>query len=115
MTFRAPKGTDDILPPASRAWRRLLLTWEDWAARYGYDLVLTPLFEATEVFARGVGEGTEVVQKQMYTFTDGGGRSLTLRPEGTAPVVRAFVEHRLDGSMPMPARPPYIGPMFRPA
>ena len=109
MTFRAPKGTDDILPPASRAWRRLLLTWEDWAARYGYDLVLTPLFEATEVFARGVGEGTEVVQKQMYTFTDGGGRSLTLRPEGTAPVVRAFLEAGANGIMKLA----YSGPMFR--
>ena len=109
MTFRAPKGTDDILPPASRAWRRLLLTWEDWAARYGYDLVLTPLFEATEVFARGVGEGTEVVQKQMYTFTDGGGRSLTLRPEGTAPVVRAFLEAGAHGIMKLA----YSGPMFR--
>ncbi|MDH3260119.1 MAG: histidine--tRNA ligase [Acidimicrobiia bacterium] len=109
MTFRAPKGTDDILPPVSRTWRRLLLTWEDWAARYGYELVLTPLFEATEVFARGTGEGTEVVQKQMYTFEDKGGRSLTLRPEGTPSVVRAFLEAGADGIL----KAAYWGPMFR--
>lgn len=108
MSLRAPKGTDDIFPPASHTWRRLLLTWEDLAARYGYDLVLTPIFEATEVFAR-VGESTDVVQKQMYTFADKGGRSLTLRPEGTAPVVRAFLEAGGDGIMKVA----YSGPMFR--
>jgi len=68
--LRAPKGTDDILPPTSRVWRQLLSLWEDWSARFGYDLTLTPLFESTEVFARGVGESTDVVQKQMYTFAD---------------------------------------------
>jgi histidyl-tRNA synthetase len=109
MTLRAPKGTDDLLPPASHIWRKLLLSWEDWAARYGYDLVQTPIFEATDVFARGVGEGTEVVEKQMYTFEDKGGRSLTLRPEGTAPVVRAFLESGADGIL----KGAYSGPMFR--
>jgi histidyl-tRNA synthetase len=109
MSFRAPKGTDDVFPPASHTWRRLLLAWEDWSARYGYDLVLTPLFEATEVFARGVGEGTEVVEKQMYTFEDKGGRSLTLRPEGTASVVRAFLEGGASGIL----KGAYSGPMFR--
>ncbi len=109
MTFRAPKGTDDLLPPASHIWRKLLLSWEDWAARYGYDLVQTPIFEATDVFARGVGEGTEVVEKQMYTFEDKGGRSLTLRPEGTAPVVRAFLEAGAEGTL----KGAYSGPMFR--
>ncbi len=109
MTLRAPKGTDDLLPPASHIWRKLLLSWEDWAARYGYDLVQTPIFEATDVFARGVGEGTEVVEKQMYTFEDKGGRSLTLRPEGTAPVVRAFLESGGDGIL----KGAYSGPMFR--
>ncbi|MDR9451304.1 MAG: histidine--tRNA ligase [Acidimicrobiia bacterium] len=109
MIFRAPKGTDDILPPASHTWRRLLLTWENLAATFGYDLILMPLFEATEVFARGVGESTEVVQKQMYTFEDKGGRLLTLRPEGTAPVVRAFLESGADGIMKVA----YSGPMFR--
>jgi histidyl-tRNA synthetase len=109
MTFRAPKGTDDILPPASRTWRRLLLAWEDWAARYGYDLVLTPIFEATEVFARGTGEGTEIVQKQMYTFDDKAGRSLTLRPEATPSVVRAFLDAGANGIL----KAAYSGPMFR--
>lgn len=109
MTFRAPKGTDDILPPCSRVWRRLLRVWEDWSERFGYDLILTPLFETTEVFARGVGETTDVVQKQMYTFQDKGGRSLTLRPEGTAPVVRAFLEAGADGVLKVA----YSGPMFR--
>ena len=109
MTFRAPKGTDDILPPASRTWRRLLLTWESWAARYGYDLILTPILEATEVFARGTGKGTEVVQKQMYTFADKAGRSLTLRPEATPSVVRAFLNVGADGILKVA----YAGPMFR--
>lgn len=107
--LRAPKGTDDILPPQSRVWRRLLTSWEDWSARFGYDLTLTPLFESTEVFARGVGESTEVVQKQMYTFEDKKGRSLTLRPEGTASVVRAYLQAGTQGEM----KASYSGPMFR--
>lgn len=107
--LRAPKGTDDILPPESRAWRRLLTLWDDWSARFAYDLTLTPLFEATDVFARGVGESTEVVQKQMYTFADKKGRSLTLRPEGTASVVRAFLQTGAQGEL----KASYSGPMFR--
>ena len=107
--LRAPKGTDDILPPISREWRQLLSLWEDWSARFGYDLTLTPLFESTEVFARGVGESTDVVQKQMYTFADKKGRSLTLRPEGTASVVRAYIQAGSLGEM----KASYSGPMFR--
>jgi len=109
MNLRAPKGTDDILPPASRTWRQVLRAWEDWAERFGYDLIQTPVFEQTELFARGVGESTEVVQKQMYTFEDRGGRSLTLRPEGTAGVVRAYLENGGTGEMKVA----YSGPMFR--
>ncbi len=109
MNFTPPKGTDDIFPPASRAWRRALLVWEDLVERYGYDLVLGPLFEATEIFTRGVGESSEVVQKQMYTFSDKGGRSITLRPEGTAPVVRAYLGSGVQGQ----AKLSYSGPMFR--
>lgn len=109
MTLKAPKGTDDVLPPASRRWRRLLRTWEDLAEVHGYDLVMTPIFEATEVFARGVGEATEVVEKQMYTFTDKGDRSLTLRPENTAGVVRAYIESGRQGVF----KGAYSGPMFR--
>ena len=80
MSFRPPKGTDDILPPDSRRWRRVLGVFDDFAERYGYDLVIVPVFDSTDVFARGVGEGTDVVQKEMYTFEDRGGRSITLRP-----------------------------------
>ena len=109
MSLRAPKGTDDILPPASRVWRRLLNAWEQMAEVYGYDLIMVPLFELTEVFSRGVGESSEVVQKQMYTFDDKGGRSLTLRPEGTAGVVRAFLQAGAQGIMKVS----YSGPMFR--
>lgn len=109
MNFSPPKGTDDIFPPASRAWRRALMIWESLAERYGYDLVIGPVFESTEIFARGVGESTEVVQKQMYTFEDKGGRSLTLRPEGTASVVRAYLGSGVQGEVKLA----YSGPMFR--
>ena len=109
MTFRGPKGTDDIFPPASRTWGRVLHTWDDLVARYGYEPALVPLFELTELFARGVGETTEVVSKQMYTFNDRGGRSLSLRPEGTAGVVRAYIQAGSPGTMKLS----YSGPMFR--
>ncbi len=108
-TLQPPKGTDDIIPPASRVWRRVLRTWEDWAERFGYGLVMTPIFEATEVFERGVGESSEVVRKQMYTFEDGGGRSLTLRPEATASTVRAYLASGVQGAWKVA----YSGPMFR--
>ena len=109
MSFRPPKGTDDILPPASRRWRRVLRAFDDLAERYGYDLIVYPVFDSTEVFERGVGEGTEVVQKEMYTFEDRGGRSITLRPEATASVVRAYLA---SGSQ-IPMKLAYAGPMFR--
>ena len=110
MTYRAPKGTDDIFPPASRTWDRAERVFRDLSARFGYELLLTPLFESTELFARGVGEATEVVDKQMYTFKDKGGRSLTLRPEGTAPIVRALIER---GGVSGTFKGAYWGPMFR--
>jgi histidyl-tRNA synthetase len=106
---RAPKGTDDILPPDSDSWRVVLRAFDDLAERYGYGLVMTPMFEATELFARGVGAETDVVEKQMYTFTDKGGRSLTLRPEATASVVRAYLESGASGVF----KGAYSGPMFR--
>lgn len=109
MSFRAPKGTDDILPPDSRAWRRLLRAWDVLAEQYGYEYIATPLFEMTDVFARGVGEATEVVEKQMYTFEDKGGRMLTLRPENTAGVVRAYIQAGRIGEFKVA----YSGPMFR--
>jgi histidyl-tRNA synthetase len=109
MSFQPPKGTNDILAPRSESWRRVLQQWDEWSARYGYPLVITPVFEATQLFERGVGETTELVTKQMYTFTDRGGRSVTLRPEGTAGVVRAY----LDGGLQGPWKGAYSGPFFR--
>lgn len=108
--FRAPKGTEDILPPDSGWWRVAHRTFEDLCDRFGYGLTLTPLFEDTEVFARGVGGDTEVVEKQMYTFTDKGGRSITLRPEATASVVRAAIQ---SGGVTTRFKGSYWGPMFR--
>ncbi len=107
--LRPPKGTDDILAPDSRVWRRVLRTWDDWSERFGYDLVMTPIFEATDLFERGVGESTEVVRKQMYTFTDRGERSITLRPENTASVVRAYLNAGIQGEW----KGAYSGPQFR--
>ena len=109
MSFRPPKGTDDLLAPDSQTWREALAVWDDWSARYGYPLVATPIFEATDLFERGVGETTEVVTKQMFTFSDRGGRSMTLRPEGTAGVVRAYLNSGHQGSW----KGAYSGPFFR--
>ncbi len=109
-TFRAPKGTIDVLPPDSRTWREAHRVFEDLAEQFGYGLALTPIFEDTEVFARGVGGDTEVVEKQMYTFTDKGGRSVTLRPEATASVVRAAIQ---AGGLQGRLKASYWGPMFR--
>ncbi|MEA3502071.1 MAG: histidine--tRNA ligase, partial [Actinomycetota bacterium] len=110
MTYRAPKGTDDVLPPDSAVWVEAERTFLDLAERYGYGLVLTPLFESTELFSRGIGEDTEVVEKQMYTFTDKGDRSVTLRPEATASVVRAIIQ---AGGVIGTFKGSYWGPMFR--
>lgn len=109
MSFQPPKGTGDVLAPPSENWRRALQRWDDWSLRYGYPLVITPMFEATELFERGVGDSTEIVTKQMYTFEDRGGRSVTLRPEGTAGVVRAYLNAGLQG----PWKGAYSGPFFR--
>ena len=101
-SFSAPKGTNDLLPPESWRWQEVTRRAMDSFALAGYAPVETPAFEHTEVFLRGVGEASEVVGKQMYTFKDLGDRSLTLRPEGTAPVVRAVLEHGLDrGALPV--------------
>ena len=110
MAYRAPKGTDDFLPPDSAVWVRAERAFLDLAECYGYGLTLTPIFESTDLFARGVGEATEVVEKQMYTFTDKAGRSLTLRPEATASVVRAVLQRGRAGGI---FKGSYWGPMFR--
>ncbi len=108
----APRGTYDILPGESRRWQYI----EDAVRRvfqaYGYEEIRTPVFEHTELFVRGIGDTTDVVQKEMYTFTDRGDRSLTLRPEGTASVVRAYLERKLHAE-PQPIKFFYIFPMFR--
>jgi histidyl-tRNA synthetase len=108
----APRGTNDLLPPESWRWHGVTRLALDSFALAGYAPIETPAFEHTEVFERGVGTATEVVSKQMYTFTDSGGRSLTLRPEGTAPVVRAVLEHNLNRG-PLPIKLSYAGAMFR--
>lgn len=109
MNFQPPKGTDDIIAPQSQAWREKLALWDDWSARYGYPPIFAPIFESTDLFERGVGDTTEVVTKQMYNFVDRGGRSVTLRPEGTAGVVRAYLDSGAQGVW----KSSYSGPFFR--
>ncbi|MBO8141445.1 MAG: histidine--tRNA ligase [Firmicutes bacterium] len=108
----APRGTADIMPQEARRWQELERVARQVFEAYGYGEVRTPIFEYTELFQRGIGEATDVVDKEMYTFRDRADRSLTLRPEGTAGVVRAYLEHRLDGAA-QPAKLYYLGPMFR--
>lgn len=110
--IKAPRGTNDILPPESGKWSEVESLLRTLSSMYNFQEIRTPIFEHTELFTRTVGESTDIVQKEMYTFEDKGGRSLTLRPEGTAPVVRAFLEHGLDGGA-LPAKFFYLGPMFR--
>jgi len=106
--FRAPKGVHDVLPPESGTWAELVARFADRAARSGYGLIISPVFEHIEVFQR-VGEHTDVVSKEMYELTDKGGRILALRPEGTASVVRAYVQHRPTA----PWKVWYVAPNFR--
>ncbi len=112
MPYQAPRGMRDILPEEAGRWQALEQRVREMAERFGFREIRTPVVEHTEVFARTVGEESEMVQKEMYTFTDRGGRSLTLRPEGTAAVVRAFLEHG-GASWPQPVKLYYIAPMFR--
>jgi histidyl-tRNA synthetase len=107
----APRGTKDVYPPESARWNRLEADCRELAGRFGYGEIRTPIFEATELFARGVGETTDIVEKEMYTFDDKGGRSMTLRPELTAGIVRALLEHKLFAQGPQ--RLYAIGPFFR--
>ena len=112
MTFEAPRGTHDILPSEQRLWRRVIGEAERLCALYGYRRIDTPGFEDTELFVRTSGEGSDVVQKEMYTFQDRGGRSLTLRPEATAPICRAYVEHGMH-RLAHPVKLYTLGPMWR--
>jgi histidyl-tRNA synthetase len=110
--FTAPKGTYDVLPEHQPLRRWVIATAERVFSRYGYRRIDTPAFEDTRLFTRGVGDSTDIVRKEMYTFTDLGGRSMTLRPEGTAPVARAYVEHGMH-TLPQPVKLYYHSPMFR--
>ncbi|OFI05240.1 histidine--tRNA ligase [Clostridium acetireducens DSM 10703] len=112
MEMQAPKGTKDLLPQNSYKWQYLERLLGNIAKVYGCREIRTPIFEHTELFIRGVGETTDVVQKEMYTFKDKGDRSITLKPEGTAPAVRAFVESRLFNEM-QPTKLFYFTPVFR--
>ena len=113
MNFKVPRGTQDILPSETWKWQQAEKIINETCDIYRYKEIRTPMFEQTELFQRLVGETTDVVQKEMYTFTDRGNRSMTLRPEGTAPVVRSFVEHKMFGYPDQPVKLFYTGPMFR--
>jgi histidyl-tRNA synthetase len=110
--IKAVRGTRDILPPASAVWNHVERIAREVFRSYNFGEIRTPIFEATELFARGVGEETDIVSKEMYTWTDRGDASLTLRPENTASVIRACIEHRLD-QVPGLKKLYYMGPMFR--
>jgi len=112
MLTTGPRGTRDILPAQSGAWQWLERQIRELCEVYGYQEIRTPIFEHTELFQRGIGDSTDIVEKEMYTFTDRAERSLTLRPENTASVVRSFLEHKLYTLAPV-NKLFYIGPMFR--
>lgn len=113
MNFKVPRGTQDILPQDSWKWHKVEQIISDVCRAYRYSEIRTPIFEQTELFQRTVGDATDIVQKEMYTFEDRGKRSMTLRPEGTAPVVRSFVENKMHGIPDQPVKLYYVGPMFR--
>ena len=110
--FQAPRGTSDHLPEEQKYWRFIESKAVEVAARFGFGRIDTPAFEDSNLFIRSVGEGTDIVEKEMYTFDDRGGDSITLRPEGTAPVCRAYLEHGMH-NLPQPVRLYYFCPVFR--
>ena len=112
MKFEAPRGTHDLVPSEQPLWQRVFGEAERLCGLYGYRKIVTPGFEDTELFIRTSGEGSDVVQKEMYTFQDRGGRSLTLRPEATAPICRAYLEHGMHRE-PQPVKLYTLGPMWR--
>jgi histidyl-tRNA synthetase len=112
VKIERPRGTHDILPSEQPLWRRVTGEMERLATLYGYRPIQTPVFEDTDLFLRTSGQGSDVVQKEMYTFSDRSDRSLTLRPEGTAPIARAYVEHGLHRE-PQPQKLYTIAPMYR--
>lgn len=110
--FRAINGTRDILPPDSALWNRVEQSAREVFSTYGFGEIRTPIFEETELFARSIGEDTDVIGKEMYTFVDRSENSISLRPEGTASVVRAYIQHKMH-AWPQPVKLFYMGPMFR--
>ena len=112
ISFQAPRGTADHLPEEQKYWRYIESKALEVAERFGFGRIDTPAFEDSNLFIRSVGEGTDIVEKEMYTFDDRGGDSVTLRPEGTAPVCRAYLEHGMH-NLPQPVRMYYFCPVFR--
>lgn len=112
MLTKAPRGTKDIIPAEAYKWNYLEEKFRDLCRLYGYEEIRTPVFEHTELFKRGVGDTTDIVQKEMYTFKDRGDRDLTLKPEGTAGVIRAFIENKMYAET-QPTKLFYITPCFR--
>ncbi|NLK71600.1 MAG: histidine--tRNA ligase [Clostridiales bacterium] len=112
MLTQAPRGTRDILPDQVYKWNYLEKIFRDICGSYGFEEIRTPMFEHTELFKRGVGDTTDIVEKQMYSFDDNGGRNITLKPEGTASAVRAFVENKMYSNV-QPTKLFYITPCFR--
>jgi histidyl-tRNA synthetase len=112
VSIERPRGTNDILPTDAPLWRKVLTEIDAVAATYGYGWIRTPVFEETELFQRTSGQGSDVVQKEMYTFEDKGGRRLTLRPEATAPICRAYIEHGMHRA-PQPVKLYTVDTMYR--
>jgi len=114
MLYRRPRGVNDILPDEVGCWQQAEATFRELCRLYRYEEIRTPMFEETDLFVRAVGEDTDIVSKEMYTFEDRGGRSLTLRAEGTAPVIRAYLENSLQGQdRERLVKLYYIAPVFR--
>lgn len=111
--IQIPRGTKDILPADSNKWQYIEEVLRETCRNFNYKEIRTPIFEQTELFVRGVGDTTDIVNKEMYTFTDKGNRSMTLRPEGTAPAVRSYIENKMYGDPNQPIKLFYQGPMFR--
>ena len=109
--YQAPRGTSDILPSQQAYWKHVQSTFELLAGSFGYGRIDTPIFESTGLFHRTVGEETDIIQKEMYSFVDRGEQQLTLRPEDTAPVCRAYLEHGMH-NQPQPVRLYYTVPCF---
>ena len=114
MDYQKPKGTADILPGTTSIWEKVEQNAREVFNQFGYRGIRTPMFEDYHVFSRNVGDTSDIVEKEMYDFHDKGDRHIALRPEGTAGVVRAYVENKLYGpEYPKPYKVYYMGPMFR--